>query len=79
MKKYKADLDDLTVYMTDHHGEVFDLNAGGERLANTGELLGFIDTLQEQGAYDCDTRNKLAASVMADRVWASGEGSRSHE
>lgn len=64
--KFHADVEDLTVYSS-NGVELWDLNTGGEPISNTGELMGFVDTLCNQGAFDNATRDELIASIEADR------------
>lgn len=43
---------DLTVYATDSHGEVTDMNATGEPCADFTDLRNFVQALCAEGAYD---------------------------
>jgi hypothetical protein len=46
----------------------WDLNAGGEPCETVEDLLGFVDELEDQGAFDVATRDELKRTVMARSI-----------
>ena len=61
-------IDEMTVIV--NHGRSaswWDLNAGGEPCETVDDLLGFVDELEDQGAFDAATRDELKRTVLDRR------------
>jgi len=55
-------LDDMTVYFTDGT-EYWDINAEGGPIANTGELIGFVEELSEAGHIDAERLDQVLVDI----------------
>lgn len=60
---YSLDTTNLTVIVTDEHGERFDLNAAGEPCADLFDLQSLVRALYEVGGIPGETYQSLAAAA----------------
>jgi len=58
----EVSLDDMTVYSTDGT-EYWNMNAEGETLANTGELMGFVEELCDAGYISGERLDQLLVDI----------------
>lgn len=60
---YSLDTTNLTVVVTDEHGERFDLNATGEPCADLFDLQSFVRALYEVGGIPGEAYQTLSAAA----------------